>query len=78
MVKKLERTFLVKVVAIRVLNMLNEDWQLMLLERSHATTLLNLDLCSATTASFSCLGCLLVGGLGMACSIGWRSVFAAL
>ena len=75
--KKLERASLVKVIAIRVLNMPTEDWQLMLLGGSHAT-LLNLDLCSVTTASFSCLRCVLVRCLGMACSIGWRSLFVTV
>ena len=64
------------VMAIRVLNMPTEDWQLMSLGGSYAT-LLNLDLCSVTTASFSCLRCLIVRGLGVACSIGWRSLFSA-
>ena len=44
------------VIAIRVLNMPTEDWQLMSLGGSYAT-LLNLDLCSVTTASFSCMRC---------------------
>ena len=74
--KKVERASLVKVIAIRVLNMPTEDWQLVSLGSSHAT-LLNLDLCSVTTASFSCMLYLLVRGLGMACNIGWRSLFAA-
>ena len=43
-----------KVIALGVLNMSTEDWQLMSLGGSHAT-LLNLDLCSVTTASFFCL-----------------------
>ena len=56
-------SLLVKVIAIRVLNMPTEDWLLMSLGGSHAT-LLNTDLRSVATASFSRLWCLLVRGLG--------------
>ena len=45
-------SLLVKVIAIRVLNMPTEDWLLMSLGGSHAT-LLNADLRSVATASFS-------------------------